>query len=194
MQWLALQESFAMATTDTLLTAEEYRLLPDSGQPSELVRGRIVMMNMPGAKHGLICNRVGRLLANFVEDHDLGVVFNNDAGVVTEHGPDTVRGADVAFYSYQRIPKGGVPDGYPAAAPEIVFEVRSPGDRRKDLLAKTDEYLAAGVLVVCIVDPKTESVEMHVPGGRVVTLTGDQQLTFPEILPGFSLPLQRLFQ
>jgi len=31
-----------MATVEALLTAEEYGLLPDNGQPTELVRGRLV--------------------------------------------------------------------------------------------------------------------------------------------------------
>jgi hypothetical protein len=32
-----------MAAAEALLTAEEYRLLPDDGPPTELVRGRIVL-------------------------------------------------------------------------------------------------------------------------------------------------------
>ena len=44
-----------MATVETLLTTEEFHLLPDDGQPLELVRGRVVVMNMPGFRHGEIC-------------------------------------------------------------------------------------------------------------------------------------------
>lgn len=38
-----------MATTESqsLLTAEQYALLPDSGLPTELVRGKAVEMNRP---------------------------------------------------------------------------------------------------------------------------------------------------
>src|ERR1041385_6149276 len=111
-----------MATTESLMTAEEFLLLPDPGRPMELVRGRIVMMNVPYYRHGKICSRIDRFLGNFVEDHDLGTVVSNDAGVVTERGPDTVRGADVAYYSYHRIPKDVDPEGYPDVSPELVFE------------------------------------------------------------------------
>ena len=38
---------------------------------------------------------------------DLGRVVTNDSGIVTQRDPDTVRGADVAYYSYARLPKGG---------------------------------------------------------------------------------------
>ena len=62
----------------------------------------------------------------FCDEHNLGHVVSNDSGVVTERDPDTVRGADVAFYSYGRVPPGPFPRGYLAVAPELVFEVRSP--------------------------------------------------------------------
>jgi hypothetical protein len=44
-----------MATAEALLTAEEYRLLADDGRPTELVRGRVVPLNMPAPRHGDIC-------------------------------------------------------------------------------------------------------------------------------------------
>src|SRR5258707_14195736 len=97
-----------MATAEAFLTAEEYALL-DNGQPTELVRGRIVPMNPPYPWHGYVCSKLSRILGNYVEEHDLGRVMSNDSGVVTERGPDTVRGADVAFYSYDRLPKGPIP-------------------------------------------------------------------------------------
>src|ERR1700758_5137292 len=121
-----LKGIFPMATVETLLTAEEYRLLPDNGQPTELVRGRIVPLNMPYPRHGEICSRVDRLVGFYVDEQRLGRLVTNDSGVVTERGPDTVRGADIAFYSYQRIPPGPLPQGYLDVLPEAVFEVRSP--------------------------------------------------------------------
>ena len=96
-----------LATSSTrLVTAEEYLRQPDNGVPSELVRGRIVKMNRPFTAHGYFCSVVDRLVGNHVADNDLGRVVCNDAGVVTERDPDTVRGPDVAFYSYDRAPRG----------------------------------------------------------------------------------------
>lgn len=48
-----------MATTDTQLTAEEYGRLPENGRPTELVRGRIVEMNVVTA---FDADRPGRTL------------------------------------------------------------------------------------------------------------------------------------
>jgi Uma2 family endonuclease len=90
-----------MATVaEKLLTAEEFARLPDPGYPTELVDGRIVEMPSPGSRHGQICNKIGRLLGNFAEEGDIGHVLNNDSGIITERGPDSVRGPDVAYYSF----------------------------------------------------------------------------------------------
>ncbi len=183
-----------MATTEILLTAEEFLRLPDNGRPTELVRGQIVMMNVPYYRHGKICGRLVRFLANFVDDHDLGTVVSNDAGVITERGPDSVRGADVAYYSYERVPKEEDPEGYPDVAPELVCEVRSPNDRLKPLDKKIGEYLTAGVLAVCVVDPADKTVVVHSADHSPQALAINDELTFPEVLPGFSLPLRRLFK
>src|SRR5262249_33348655 len=129
-----------MTTATTLLTAEEYALLPDNGQPTELVRGMVQPMNMPMPRHGQICLKVGRILGSFVEARDLGHVVSNDSGIITERDPDTVRGADIAYYSYGRVPRGPLPRGYLAVPPELVFEVRSPSDAWRDIHHKVGEY------------------------------------------------------
>lgn len=183
-----------MATIEALLTAEDYLKLPDQGRPTELVRGRIAMMNMPGLRHGLVCGTIARLLGAFVAEKKLGRVIINDSGVVTERGPDTVRGADVAFYSFIRLPKGPVTTGYSATAPELVFEVLSPSDRWPDVLAKVGEYLKAGVLAVCVVDPQRQVVVVHDADDPGRTLTADQELVLPEWVGGWRIGVRQLFE
>jgi Uma2 family endonuclease len=181
-------------TAAPLLTAEEYRLLPDNGQPTELVRGRVVPMNMPTPRHGEICVRVSYLLCRFLEDHPIGRVVSNDSGVLTEHDPDTVRGADVAFYSYHRVPKGPLPPGYLAVPPELVVEVRSATDRWGKILAKVSEYLKVGVTLVSVLDEQTQAAHVYHSDDPPRTVTGDQELTLPEVLAGFRFPVRRFFE
>ena len=175
-----------------LLTAEEYALLPDEGQRTELRRGVVVVMSPPGFRHGEVCSRVNRWIGNYVEEHDFGHTLSNDSGIITERNPDTVRGADVSFYSYQRVAKGQSPVGYAGASPEIVFEVVSPTNTRREIARKTGEYLNAGVNVVCVVDPQFQTANLHFPDLPDKTLQGDDLLTFAE-LPGFSVAVRRLF-
>jgi Uma2 family endonuclease len=183
----------SVATTEALVTAEEYLRLPDNGQPTELVRGRIVPMNMPKPRHGQICVNAAYLLRRFLEANDLGHVVGNNAGVLTRRNPDTVRGADLAFYSYSKVPRGPLPDDYLPVPPEVVFEVRSPGDRWSELHAKVGEYLTAGVQVVCVLDDQTETAHVFPADGSPATFTGDQELVLPGVLAGFRLAVRRFF-
>lgn len=183
----------ALVTPPKLFTAEEYAALPDLGRPTELVRGRIVDMNRPFPRHGQVCAAVSYALQRYLEDHDIGHVIINDPGVVVERDPDTVRGPDVAFLSYKRAPKGPLPDDYLEAAPELVVEVRSPTDRWGKLLSKVGEYLTAGSEVVCVIDPESETVQLHFAARPPQTLSINEELTFPELLPGFQVPVRQLF-
>jgi Uma2 family endonuclease len=185
-----------MATIERLLTAEQYAQLPDNGVPTELVRGRIVEMNIPASLHGWLCVRVAKLLAIYVDDHELGRVLGNDAGMITQRDPDTVRGPDISFFSYSRIPKGASLEGYAQVAPEVVFEVRSPGDRWPRILQRVSEFFNAGVLAIYVVDAKKEvvtvfDIESDQPGR---TFEGDDELTFPEPLSGLRIAVRQLFE
>ncbi len=175
------------------ITAEQFAARPDPGYPEELVRGRIVRMSPPGARHGQICNRMARFLGNYAEEHDTGHALCNDSGVITERDPDSVLGADVSYYSYDRIPRGPLPVQYPAVAPELVVEVRSPSDRWPKVLAKVAEYLEAGVGVVCVLDDASRTARVFDAEGLVRILGEADELTFPELLPGFGVRVGRFF-
>jgi Uma2 family endonuclease len=184
-----------MATVLSLLTAEQLADLPDDGRYTELVRGRIVEVNPPGVWHGYVCTRIGWLVMNFTRANDLGWVIGNDSGIITERNPDTVRGADLAFYSYQRVPKGTMPKrGYIDVRPELVFEVRSPDDTWAEMLGKAAEYLKAGVIIVCLVDPRSQRVMVLDNENPPRMLGSDDLLTIPEVLPGFEVPVAQLFE
>lgn len=180
------------ATPTVLLTAVEYLSLGDESQ-SELVRGRVVPMTPPGFRHGSVCSRLIRLIGRFLDEHDLGHLVSNDAGVITQRDPDTVRGPDLAFFSYERLPREQEPIGYPTVAPDLVFEVLSPTDRMSDVLDKVAEYLQSDVRVVCLVDPASRQVEVFRDEEPLQHFTVAEQLSIPDVLPGFVLPVKNLF-
>jgi Uma2 family endonuclease len=183
-----------MATTTALLTAEEYLALPDNGELNELIRGQVITMNVPAPRHGEICGQIYFLLRSYLENNNLGRVVTNDAGVVIERDPDTVRGADVAFYSYTRVPRGPLPQGYLAVPPDLVFEVRSATDPWRDVHAKVGEYLRANVTVVCVVDEQTKEVHVFHSNQSPQILTGDQELALPNVLGSFRVAVKRFFE
>jgi len=183
-----------MATSIGLMTAQEYLHLPDDGRPTELVRGEVLTMNPPSSRHGQICSRLARIIGNFAEEHDLGHVLTNDSGVITSRDPDTVRGADVAFYSYDKVSKGPLPQGYLTVPPDIVFEVLSPSERRGAVLAKVAEYLEAGVGTVCVLDDESGRIDLYFAEQPSETLFSDEELTFPSLLSEFRIPVGRFFE
>lgn len=185
--------SLASSTAPRLITAEEFAVRPDPGHPEELVRGRIVPMSVPKPRHGQICGNAYFFLRLFATEHDLGHVLSNDSAVVTERGPDSVRGADVAYYSFDRVPRGPLPEGYLQVVPELVVEVVSPSDRWPRILSKIAEYLEAGVIAVVLLDGEIRVAKIFRADGTTQTLAGDETLTLPDLLPGFSVAVRRFF-
>jgi Uma2 family endonuclease len=183
-----------MATVEMLLTAEQYACLPDGGLPTELIRGRIFTLNIPYPRHGEICAKVTRIIGDFADKNERGHVLCNGSGVITEREPDTVRGADIAFYSYAKVPRGPLPPGYLLVPPDAVFEVRSPDDGWKKVLAKVSEYLNAGVPVVCVLDDDPPTIYVYAAGQRPTILEAGDDLTLPEVLPGFRAAVRRFFE
>lgn len=184
----------ATVTAESLLTAEEFAQRPDPGHPEELVRGRIVPLPPPSVRHGEICANVSGILRDWVKPNDLGRVVGNDSGVITERGPDTVRGADVAYYSFARLPKGPLPAVWGPAVPELVFKVLSPSDRWPKVLGKVSEYLEAGVLFVVVLDDKSRAARVFDPDGMLRLLSAEEELTLPEILGDFRVVVRQFFE
>jgi Uma2 family endonuclease len=183
-----------MATAEALLTAEEFGRRTDPGYPEELVQGRIIAMPPPQPRHGQVCKMVIRILDRYVDEHDLGHVLSNDSGIITERDPDTVRGADISFYSYQSLPKGPIPAGYLAFPPNLVVEVCSPDDRWREILVKVNEYLEVGVTVVVVLDPEPRTAHIFRADRAPQQLGADDDLTVPEILGDFRVELTRFFE
>jgi Uma2 family endonuclease len=175
-----------------LYTAEEFGRRPDPGYPEELVRGRIVRMPLPGSRHGKVCSNTAYRVGRYLENHDRGHVLNL-SGVITERGPDTVRGADVCFYSYERVPKGPLPPGYLDVVPDLIFEVLSPEDRWPRVLGKVAEYLNAGVRVVVVLDPERRTLYLFEGDEPTRILTDQDELTLPSVLGEFRVPVSRFF-
>jgi Uma2 family endonuclease len=186
--------SVATISPIALLTAEEFANRPDPGHPEELVRGRIVPMPMPKPRHGEICSKANRLLGVHVDEHKAGRVLCNDAGVVTARSPDTVRGADISFYSYTRLPKGPLPDRYLDVPPDLVVEVLSPSDRWSKVLAKVSEYLDAGTSVVVVLDDERRLAYVYRADDGPRILAAEDELTIPDLLPDFRVRVGQFFE
>ncbi len=151
---------------------------------------------MPGGPHGYICNNASAIITPYVREHGLGRVFSNDTFTKTrvKEPTETLRGPDVAFVSYARMPKGPIPNGPLPCAPDLVIEVRSPSDRIPQLSTKATEYLDAGVTVVIVLDPDTESLAVYRENELPIRMHNSDELTLPEVLPGFAVEVKKFFE
>lgn len=182
-----------MAVTPGLMTADDLLRLPDDGARYELVRGELRTMAPSGWGHGKFASRVDRSLAPHVEANGLGEVLIGDAGFLLATGPDTVRGPDVAFVRQERL--AGLDDqrGYFPGAPDLAVEVISPNDLYTEVDEKVAQWLEYGTVVVFVVNPRRRTVAVHRLGQPVVILGVSDVLTAEDVVPGWSLPVQRLF-
>ena len=176
----------------SLMTAEEFAQ-KHGHDYAELVKGQIVELPMPFPRHGRICLLAGRLFDEHAEKNDLGRVMSNDSFVKNRSNPDTVRGADLCFYSNERLPKGAVPEGLLPVVPDMITEVRSPTERWTQVFTKVAEYLEAGVRVVVILDPTTATASVYRPDELQQIFDNGDDLVLPDVLPGFTAPVKRLF-
>jgi Uma2 family endonuclease len=83
------------------------------------------------------------------------------------------------------LPPGPLPDGYLDVVPELVFEVKSPSDRWAKITTKVGEYLDAGILVVCVLDPQTATLTVYRADEFPRTLERAEEFTLPELLGDF---------
>jgi len=183
-----------MATvSQKLITAEEFLRMPQpaDGSRQELIQGVVITMPPPGGRHGVCCLKIGRKVGNFVDEKQLGTVTSNDDGFITERDPDTVRGADVAFWSRESLPE--VPAGYIAVPPDLAVEVVSPDDHFARIQKKVLHYQTHGVRLLWVVDPDDRSVTVYRPEGLPRILGENDTLSGEEIVPGFSCRVGELF-
>jgi Uma2 family endonuclease len=132
------------------------------------------------------------LLRHFANAHHLGRV-TVESGVVTERDPDTVRGPDVSYWSYERLPADQEPEGYPEVAADLCVEVLSPSDRPGKMREKVREYFTRGVRMVWLIDSDDRNVWVYRAPDEARVLHESATLSGEDVLPGFTCRVADLF-
>jgi Uma2 family endonuclease len=157
----------------------------------ELVDATLVEKPM-GYLESCLAAEIIRLLSNFVEEHDRGIVSAPDGTLRLM--PGLVRMPDVAFISWNQLPNRKYPNEPIASLiPELAVEVLSESNTRAEMERKLREYFFVGTQLAWIVDPVQRIVDVHTAQDQFTRLEESDVLDGGDLLPGFRLPLERLF-
>ncbi len=171
-----------------LMTAEELLYANVPNKRTELVRGRLIVHELRGCRHGYVVANLAFRLSQHSDLSGAGAVVVGGVGFTLRRDPDTVRGPDVAFVRSDRLPQAN-PNTYLEFAPDLVVEVLSPSDRPGEVLAKVGDWLDAGARLVWAIDPERRIARVYRADGTEHILEETDQLLGEDVLPGFSCTL-----
>jgi len=171
--------------TDVTVDELEKLSLP---YPAELYDGKVVF-KMPSFAHGVIQSNIAHGLRDYLESQPIGLVSGDANFRLWPERATQSRAPDVSFILKERLPKDLY--HYLPLAPDLAVEILSPDDSFMKMMEKVDEYLSQGVKLVWIVIASTREVLVCTAQGKVSVR---DTLTAPDLLPGFELPVQNIFE
>ncbi|HEY6802616.1 MAG TPA: Uma2 family endonuclease [Pyrinomonadaceae bacterium] len=185
---------FEMSTSTTAsMTAAELLRLPNGQHRYELINGELKTMSPTRQPHGKVTMHIAAPLAQFVWEKKLGEVFAAETGFKLTSNPDTVLAPDISFVNTARAALFETCEDFWPIAPDLVVEVMSPSDRKKNVRTKTLAWLQFGVKQVWNVDLKEETISIHYSSTEALTLTKQDVLSAGDLIPGFKIPVSEIF-
>jgi Uma2 family endonuclease len=173
----------------TALDFNHYIALPENvGRDFERIAGEIVEKMVSNPRSSRLGARVCARLTVFVEERGLGVVTGAVGGYWV--GDDQYI-PDSAYIAKARQAVQPA-DAYNPLPPDLAVEVLSPSNKPDEMRLKLATYMAAGVLL-WVIDPAQERVEVYHSGRLPRTLGLDAVLDGEDILPGFTLAVSSIF-
>ncbi len=156
-------------------------------------KGEVIIMSPTGGETG---NHNAEIIIDvgiWNRRTKLGKVFDSSTCFKLPNGAD--RSPDVAWIKQQRWDalKLEQRQKFPPICPDFVLELMSPTDRLTVSQSKMEEYLANGVSLGWLINPKLRQVEIYRPGQVVEVLESPKTLSGEEVLPGFVLDLHYLW-
>lgn len=140
--------------------------------------------------------RLGGVLLHFIETYldENNSGFCVPADSMMRIVPGRVRLPDVSFISWDKVPNRRVPtEPIADLVPDLAVEVLSKGNTRREMKIKREEYFRGGARLVWEIIPKKQSARVYTSPNRFQEVGPDGALDGGDVLPGFVLPLKRLF-
>ena len=157
-------------------------------------KGEIVIMSPTGGETGNWNFEIAVDFGIWHRQTPLGVCFDSSTCFKLPNGSD--RSPDVAWIRIERWNEltSEEKEKFPPIAPDFVLELMSPNDSLRDTQAKMQEYMDSGVRLGWLINPKTRRVEIYRQGQPPEILQSPTELSGEDVLPGFVLNLQLIWE
>lgn len=161
----------------------------------EVVDGRIVELPPMGAYESDIANLLAELLNEHAHKGRLGrafveLLFRIDVARDLKRRPDLAFVLATRWPYRKRVPSGECWDMIPNLAVEVV----SKSNAADEILAKLGDYFQTGTELVWVVYPSVRQVYVYTSVADVRILIEPADLDGGNVLPGFRVSLNRLFE
>ena len=174
------------ATEEDLLEAESR-----TGYICELIDGTLVKKTM-ASYESILAVALAYFLQRYLDDNNIGTLMGE--GGLLKILRRQVRAPDVSFIRWERLPKPGAPKpAIYAAVPDLAAEILSKSNTKAEMDRKLEDYFAAGVRLVWYIDPVPRTAQAFTAPTVWTDIGSDDSLFGGEVLPGFELPLAKLF-
>ena len=180
-----------MTIAEQRITLEAFLALPEQKPALEYFGGRVTQKVSPKFRHGLVQGEILRQSNNRLLPARRGLAATEVR--VTLGGASAV--PDVVIFCWDRIPRD--PDGEllddVTIPPDVVVEVLSPGQSRRELLTKCRWYLDQGVQTAVLVHPRARWIDVLRADQQTVRLVLGDVLDLTDVIPGLTLAVGELF-
>jgi Uma2 family endonuclease len=174
------------------VTYEEWLRMPEvTDFIEEVVDGEIFIMPPNKWNHALIARRICKALDAQLDERE-AMVLDNVFGLVIRKAPLTSRVPDVAVFRKSMIVEQ---DGYIHSAPQLVVEVLSPGNTRRERERKLADYASLGVPEMWVVSPEARTVEvLYLESGFLRSAQAlTQGVLEPKQFPGVQIQISEIW-
>ena len=175
------------------LTYEEYLAGPEIKARYDIVDGQMIVAPSPTLEHQIILGKLFVLVHQFVSERQLGEVLFAPLDVIIQREPLRTRQPDLLFVSNDRA---GIMEEYIQGPPDLVAEILSPSNTRRDVEDKLSDYGRLGVEECWLVSPEAHTVEvlrLDQQSLKRTSIHGLGDHVQSEVISGLSLAVGDLF-
>jgi Uma2 family endonuclease len=178
------------------LTSEQFYQLCEENPDLKLERsanGELIAMPPTGGETGKRNVKLTTQLDLWNEQTELGEVFDSSTGFTLPNKAD--RSPDASWVEKSRwsalTPEQR--EKFIPLCPDFVIELVSPRDSLKKTQEKMQEYMENGCRLGWLINRKKREVEIYRPSQDVEVLQSPLTLSGENVLPGFVLNLQKIW-